>query len=326
MRLAATHWLVEAIRVHWSRLLFAAVFAASAVFGVHRDSPAVASSAIGAPAGEIVFTRSSADFGRSDLYVVTSDGSRPRLLARNAANAAVSPDGRRIAFVRGRAIWVMRRDGSAQWQVVKPSGNWGLHPAWSPDGRSLYFERSRYADSSALFTIRADGTDLRRLTSGLCDVHPAPSPDGRLIAYETWDECERGWGGSIEAVTTTGNPLDLRLVFPLGDHYNPAWSPDGRRLAYGSGDQDLEYREGSPDGIYVSSSKSSHPRRLAKGNSAARPAWSPDGSAIAFDAVVIGDHYAVFLVRSDGTGLRRLTRTSADDTDAAWLPALPATR
>jgi hypothetical protein len=72
------------------------------------------------PTGEIVFTRTVKEHGRSDLYVVAADGSHLRLLVRNGADAAVSPVGGRIAFVREDAIWTMRRDGTAQRQLTKP--------------------------------------------------------------------------------------------------------------------------------------------------------------------------------------------------------------
>jgi hypothetical protein len=50
--------------------------------------------------GEIVFARTAKEHGRPDLYVMAADSSHVRLLIRNAAEAAVSPNGRRVAFVR----------------------------------------------------------------------------------------------------------------------------------------------------------------------------------------------------------------------------------
>jgi hypothetical protein len=49
--------------------------------------------------GEIVFARTAKEHGRPDLYVMAADSSHIRLLIRNAAEAAVSPNGRRVAFV-----------------------------------------------------------------------------------------------------------------------------------------------------------------------------------------------------------------------------------
>ena len=71
--------------------------------------------------------------------MTAADGSHLRLFVRNAAEAAASPDGRQIAFVRGRAIWSMRRDGSGQRKLTQPgiapgtTGQLADHdPAWTP--------------------------------------------------------------------------------------------------------------------------------------------------------------------------------------------------
>jgi len=47
------------------------------------------------------------------VYAVRADGSRSRRLIRGQAFRPIwSPDGERIAFIRGPSIMVMRRDGS----------------------------------------------------------------------------------------------------------------------------------------------------------------------------------------------------------------------
>ena len=74
-----------------------------------------------------------------------------------------SPDGRRLAFVRDGAIWVVEADGSRQVRVTEhPAGN--SKPRWSPDGRRL------------AFTVPPPG-----LVAGLADrrADPAPGPAGQ---------------------------------------------------------------------------------------------------------------------------------------------------
>jgi Tol biopolymer transport system component len=63
---------------------------------------------------------------------------------------------------------------------------------------------------------------------------------------------------------------------------------------------------------------------------AAEPAWSPDGSRIVFTS--IRDRYGetcfhecspsgeIYVARADGTDLRRLTRSQADDRSPSWAP------
>jgi Tol biopolymer transport system component len=73
-------------------------------------------------------------------------------------------------------------------------------------------------------------------------------------------------------------------------------------------------------GVYVANRDGSAMRRVTprRMEAAIEPAWSPDAAWIAF--VGRGDLY---VIRPDGTGLRRLTRTKADEFSPAWQPRMP---
>jgi Tol biopolymer transport system component len=301
--------------------------------------------AVSLPAGEIVFARSSVPNTRSDLYAVRPDGSRTRLLSRDASGAAVSRDGLRIAFVRGDAIWVMKRDTSAQHRVTKPSRAAGITdsgPAWSPDGRTIYFSRFVLkTGTDSLFRVGSDGTGLRRLTHptptdhGHCQSDPSLSPSGGVIAFEEAEDCEHGSDLFIAAITAAGRPARLPFRFPgktvsiptdkgtftyhLGPTlYDPAWAPNARLLAYAT--QDLT--DTGRTGLYVSAADRSRPARVTSGLDGA-PAWSPDSAWITFTrSVVTPDAYPgdIWVVRTDGRSPRRVTHGRADDRDSVWLP------
>ena len=284
------------------------------------------------------------------LYVVASDGSQPRVLIRNGADASVSPDGRRLAFIRDGAIWSMWRDGSGQHRLTNPdvgstderfpgsNATVDDGPAWSPDGRTVYFSRLDWATTTeSIFSIHENGTGLRRLTKaspdtgtgGYGEAHfdPAPSPNGRIVAYSHTLDWGHANDTQIYAMTTSGRPRGLPFAFPTGADgldalaSGAAWSPDGRRLAYTVIDtSELGVDLVQPvTGLYVSASEGSKPRQLAAPKDCWSPAWSPDGRSIAFvgEADDDGD---IWLVGADGSGLRQLTTTAADDRDPAWLP------
>jgi dipeptidyl aminopeptidase/acylaminoacyl peptidase len=113
-------------------------------------------------------------------------------------NVAVSPDGRRVAFVmhskdraqdethdtifllhldeQGQAVGEARRLTSG----VKHDSN----PVWAPDSHRLLFLSDREGDKSQLWLIDSDGGEARRLTGMLHGVSDAAwSPDGRWIAF-----------------------------------------------------------------------------------------------------------------------------------------------
>lgn len=309
-------------------LLGSALSLVAASYAGAGDGPTKAFAA--GPTGEAAVTTAEIVFARGPhLYVMRSDGSRVRLLVRNAGDPAVSPDGQQIAFVRKSSLWVMKRDGSSQRKLTTPptvskghgrSGDY--EPAWSPDGRRLYFSRivddwSNGSMTSSLVSTGSDGTKLKRLTQVVsqdsphnrCIGDPTPSPDGQLIAYVEWGDCEHGYDPSIKAVTPAGRKAALGLSLPCA--FDPAFAPDGRQLAYAA-----TQCEGDVLGIYTQA-RDGDERRLADGLSDS-PAWSPNGATIAF--VRGWDEGDIWLVRSAGGGLRRITHTRSDDRMPTWLP------
>jgi dipeptidyl aminopeptidase/acylaminoacyl peptidase len=86
-----------------------------------------------------------------------------------------SPDGSKIAFVRG-GIRLMNTNGGSQTLVVTPPSSPG-RPAWKPDGSRLVFHRY---GSSSVWAVDIDGSDLVALFAG---VLPDYSPDGTRIVF-----------------------------------------------------------------------------------------------------------------------------------------------
>jgi Tol biopolymer transport system component len=127
--------------------------------------------------------------------------------------------------------------------------------------------------------------------------------------------------------TWTANPdLTHRHQVTTGDYDNgwATWSPDGTRLAFDSArvappDTGLDLKEiflMRPDGTHVT-------QVTTIGGYAGQPSWAPDGSLLAF--VSDGGDYprgqGIYVVRPDGTGLRRILPLPMDDPQASWLDA-----
>jgi len=137
----------------------------------------------------------------AELYAIDFGGGEPRLLTSNPGSesrAAVSPDGRMLAFVSSTAreiqselmVVELEADGTFQGEPRMLTGAWDLAPgmpAWTPNGRALRFTAG-VTGNSHLFEVSVRDGSVQQITSGDRRIGSlSTSENGRIMAYTVTD-------------------------------------------------------------------------------------------------------------------------------------------
>jgi Tol biopolymer transport system component len=266
------------------------------------------------------------------LSVVDVKSGRSRALAvdERALQPSWSPSGARIAYwaVREttgqRDIWTVAADGSdvggndATARAVTSDTALDWSPAWSPDGRYLYFSSTR-GGTMNLWRVPMDERSGRVLgepepvtTPSTWSGHISFSRDGRRMAFGSLDYRSTLFRIPYDPVreAIAGPPVPvLKGTRPIRDH---ELSPDGQWIAFNEA--------GVQEDLFVARVDGTQLRRLTDDGFRDRgPAWAPDGTRIAFYSDRAND-YDVWTIRPDGSGLTQLTRGTAFAHFPVWSP------
>lgn len=213
-----------------------------------------------------------------------------------------------------------------------------VHAAWSPDGSRIAFESLDDSGADSIWVMDADGTHVEELVTCQTEAcrqyaYPSWSRRGDQLAVVRFDVLPSGdWGANAVEVIDLESGI-RRVVAEFPDAYRsfsetPSWSPDDNRLVVQVDffdDTDLigERLAVVPTrGTHHQMSWITPPRTWAS-----YPDWHPTRPLIVFNDHDLGmfqsmdQRSGLWLVRPDGSGLRRLTH--AKDTkyaQPAWSP------
>ncbi len=221
---------------------------------------------------------------------------------------SLSPDSKRFAFhatgKEGYRIFTCNLDGSGRKLVAGNPDHLYFGTSWSPDGEWILFLDCLHRtdpghDWADICIARPDGRDFTPLTKGQSHWFgtsygtpetrgggsnlPQWSPDGKTITYT------KGMPGSVTAWI-------FQPARPDTNHFNRDYMPEQARG--GTEICLLDPSTGRFDRITANES----------GTWDFRTAWSHDGEKIAFCRARIGEPSELWIMNSDGTGQRFLTR------------------
>ena len=189
---------------------------------------------------------------------------------------------------------VVGLDGKAPWRLTRHL-EFDNYPAWSPDGARVAFVSDRHMTEAekrrgnwpppSLYTMTADGTDIRRLATdlGVALQPPAWSPDGRTIAVAA--RLVPKADHALYVVQADGSGF-VRLADAVS---GGSWSPDGTRLAFAQPfGAEIELYTIAADGSDAQRVTTIFGWQRGSGVPDARQAWiptlawSPDGSKLLY--------------------------------------------
>ena len=254
---------------------------------------------------------------RIDLFSIADSTARPLTSPPNQNHdfgAAFSPDGTRVAFVRGSVA------GSAEDLFVAPASGgeatrltfdnrWiGGPPAWRND-HEIVFSSSRRGLIS-LWQISTSGATPQPLAGAAMASAPSISSKGDL-AYVQQISNDNIWQVRLtDENRQQGSPASV--ISAKGRNFRPDFSPDGKKIAFES-DRSGYWEIWSCDS---DGSNCAQVTSLRSETGAAR--WSPDGRYLAFESR-LKEHYEVFLVEVP-SGMPRMIPTypGADNGGPNW--------
>ena len=273
----------------------------------------------------IAFSEADPDGG---VFITGATGESERRLTDFGSNAAWSPDGKSLVFstesvanpysrLGVSSLWVVDAAGGAPRQIQKELD--AIQPAWSPSGRRIAFW-AVIGGQRDIVTVAADGSDRRAVTDDAAlDWAPAWSPDGRFLYFAS----DRGGSMGLWRIAvdqTTGQPSSDPESVTAGVEAAmdlPSFSADGRALLFRARIQAINPAAIPFDPVTL---RAGEARLLLSRTGILSPfSVSPAGDWLALHN--IGERQEdLFVMRTDGTDLRRLTDDAARDRAPRWSP------
>ncbi len=198
-------------------------------------------------------------------------------------------------------------------ELTNPMANHDMHPAYTGDGKTIYFTSDREVGHFNIWSIegaQAYGMATHTANDGYQDIEPSTNPVTNAVAFTSVDMA--GEAPRIK-IMQQGVP-----TFVLGPGRSPDWSPDGTTLLWVDRD-----RQKNRDKL-MTWKRGSRPVKHTDAKRIEGVRWHPDGQHIiyaapqdAVDPITHEDNFDVWVFAVDGANRgekRQLTANRSYDT------------
>ena len=293
---------------------------------IDSSTQATSGESTGEPSGKIVFTCQLFKVQASNqICIMNADGTGFRRLTTDGTRqhryASIASGGKSILYAAFREanVYELYELDLTTGTVKQLTDRIGIlsAPEISPDGSTIVFTKGiPNTDKNEIWVMYRDGSDPMRVfeannaTAGTWD--PTWSPDGSEILFAS------NMGGPNQLWRIKLDGSDLKKVSSLPALRGRSdWSVQNLIVTYSGEAWGRELYVMNPDG-------SNQHQISPEGGNSQGPSFSPDGEWAAFTAYF--DHFndihgcEIYILRVDGSDLRRLTSNDYCDYQPRWGP------
>ena len=215
-------------------------------------------------ASEVPITRRGASIGPVTEHLSLTNGFQ---------ELALSPDGRKVAFVaRGEIFAASARDGGDATRVTRSMAR-EAQVTWAPDSRRLAYVSERDEVQHVFLYDFGSSTETQLTKDAKGDDAPKFSPDGQLIAFVRDDK-------ELHVLDLTSKQERvLAKGFISASPRSLAWSADSKWVAY----LGLSTRSFRNAYIVPAAGGESRPASAIPNANTGALSWSPDGTFLVFN-------------------------------------------
>jgi|GEM_PF-5963816 len=228
--------------------------------------------------------------GTTSFYIMDSNGLNVNKVSGLELDSSVerydrfswSPNGNQIVYSdpvnQHLYLFDLR---TTRTRALTNTEDWDQEPDWSPDGRSIAFERWEGIDSSAhdgsplLFKMDTGGSNIRRISDhsyfsgSIFDFFLSPrwSPDSARIVFVAGNY-------DLYVMDSDGLTITQLTDTPTARENNPTWSTGSEKIAFEFNDVGNFFNpsDSSLSYIYVMDQDGTNPVQLVEGHT---PSWQP---------------------------------------------------